>query len=216
MSKDYIEEVCICTDDSHTGEATCHCKADECKCDPAGCCDDGVCVMEDCNCDKEGCCDERVHVKADHWAHLQVHLEKAASDVHDAVTKGVANAEPVFREKVAPALSDATAKLAEYAETARKATSEKAGIDDADKPVSQIGTGLAAIASGLLGLSKSLAEWVSEHAANAAAAEPKVKVDDLKVDEVRVPVDDDVAAVADLLQQPVVVEDGATRVVEPN
>ena len=203
--------------------------------------------------------DEKICVNEDHdhgdpevieiddatrWENLQAHLDQAASDIHDAVTKGVSAAEPVFRERVAPALSEATAKLAEYADTARKATSERAGIadDTENTPMHQIGGGLAAVATGLLGLSKSLAEWLSEHAASAA---DKVKVDDdvtfddvkvepIKVEEVKLddytaprvtdsdidvvkaPVDDDVAAVADLLKQPVIVEDGETKVVAPD
>ena len=165
------------------------------------------------------------------WENLRVHLDQAASDIQDAVSKGVAASEPVFREKVAPALSEATAKLAEYADTARKSTSERAGIDEDAAPMHQIGGGLASIATGLLGLSKPLAEWLSEHAASAAEKAKdvdldKVKVEKVKVEEVpvvdedidvvRAPVDDDVSAVADILQQPVIVEDGATKIVEPN
>jgi len=67
---------------------------------------------------------------------------------------------------------------------------------------------------------------VHEHATNAAnaevnvdVAEPVATTETITVDEpvaVREPVNDDVAAVADLLQQPVVVLDGDTEVVDPN
>jgi hypothetical protein len=186
-----------------------------------------------------------VTVTSDRWAALHAHLDQAASDVQEAVKKGLANAEPVFRDKVAPALADATAKLAEIAETARKSTSERAGltVDDDETPAAQIGGGLAAIATGLLGLSKSLAEWLSHQAHTASEKPLKVKVNDDDDDETFVvrtvefgdeaesaadvaadfvaagyadTATDDVQAVADLLGQPVIrAEDGATDVVNP-
>jgi len=182
----------------------------------------------ECNCEGTDNCEceaEVVAVRPDHWANVQEywdtvhdHLNQAASDVHNAVSKGLTAAEPVFREKVAPVLADATAKLSELADTARKTTSEKAGFAEDEKtPVEHIGAGLAGVATGLLGLSKSLAEWLSAHA--TAAAEKDVK--DVEVDEDVITVPDeniasDVTAVADLLNQPVYVADGDIAVVEPN
>ena len=167
------------------------------------------------------CETEFVEVRGDHWANVQEHwdtvqenLGRAAADVRNAVTKGVDAAEPVFREKVAPVLADATAKLAELADTARKSTYEKAGFtDDGATPVAQIGAGLAGVATGLLGLSKSLTEWLSQHATTASE---KVEVDETYVTVPDEDIASDVTAVADILDQPVYVADGDVEVVEPN
>lgn len=191
------------------------------------CCSDHVDHVCECGGNPEACECETVEVKPDHWAGVQEywdtvhsHLDQAASDVRDAVTKGLTAAEPVFREKVAPVLADATAKLSELADNARKTTSEKAGFADADTtPTDQITTGLAGVATGLLGLSKSLAEWLSHHATTASEKPVKVEtvetidfpVEDVVVDDVV----DDVTAVADILQQPVIVADGDIEVVNP-
>jgi len=191
-----------------------------CKDHTEACCTDNA----DANCCGENGC-EIIEVKPDHWANVQEywdtvheHLDQAATDVRNAVTKGRAAAEPVFREKVAPVLADATAKLAELADTARKTTSEKAGFgeDDAATPVAQIGAGLAGIATGLLGLSKSLTEWLSQHATSAAETTKEVDVDETLVTVSDDDIASDVTAVADLLQQPVYVADGDIEVVEPN
>ena len=188
-----------------------------CGNNPDGCCGgdgpDHVCECET----------EFVEVRGDHWAAVQEHwdtvqenLGRAAADVRNAVTKGAAAAEPVFRERVAPVLADATAKLAEFADTARKTTSEKAGFGDSEAtPVEQIGVGLAGVATGLLGLVKSLSEWSSSHATNAAEKET-VAVDDSFVTVADDDIASDVTAVADLLNQPVYVADGDIEVVEPN
>lgn len=186
------------------------------------------------------------------WVTLKANLDKAATEIREAVQKGAETAGPVFREKVAPALSEATAKLAELAENASKKTAEAAGVADGKTPAQQIGSGLTAVASGLLGLSHSLAEWISEHAGHAAAEakfDHKAKGDAVVVDTIEfegkapevdvvpvveevkvtpvvehdvlgkedVPVIDDVQAVADILQVPVVTaSDGDIDVVEPN
>jgi predicted transcriptional regulator len=154
------------------------------------------------------------------WENLQTRLNQAASDIRGALNKGVHAAEPVFREKVAPALADATSKLSEMTESARKATAEKAGIEEDDlKPSAQISHGLAAIAAGLLGLSSSMTDWLSEHAANAAEGKAN-KADDVAKDGKVVDdedVVDDVQAVADILNQPVVqYGDGDANVVSPS
>jgi len=150
---------------------------------------------------------------------LHATLDQAAVDVRNAVTSGLAAAEPVFRDKVAPALADAAAKLSELTENAAKTTAERAGIAEAETPSVQIGHGLASVGAGLLGLTRSLADWVHEHASNAA--EGTLKFDGFNTDpdnigEEEELVDDDVADVADLLQQPVVVLDGDVKAVEPN
>jgi len=208
--------------DVNEEKACCNDSASACCQDhTAECCTDKA----DANCCGEGVC-EVIEIKPDHWANVQEywdtvheHLDKAASDVRAAVTKGVDAAEPVFREKVAPVLADATAKLAELADSARKTTSEKAGFtedDNATSPTAQIGAGLAAVATGLLGLSKSLTEWLSHHATTAAEKESTVTVDETVVEVPDVDIASDVTAVADLLQQPVYVADGETKIVEPN
>lgn len=183
MVDEYVEKECC------SGNPDAHCGGDG----PA----------HECECEAEV-----VEVRPDHWANVQEHwdtvhehLDKAAADVRDAVLRGRDAAEPVFREKVAPVLADATAKLSELADTARKTTSEKAGFGDDDKtPIEHLSAGLAGVATGLLGLSKSLAEWLSAHA--TAAAEKDVKTT-VNVDETLVDVSDDniasdVTAVADL------------------
>jgi hypothetical protein len=139
-------------------------------------------------------------------------LDQASRDVRNALTSGLAAAEPVFRNKVAPALAQASAKLSDMSTNAQKSTAERAGLADDTAPSEQIGHGLAAIASGLLGLSRSLADWVHEHASAAAEAEGKVET----VDVVTEPVSEDVGDIADILQTPVVVFDGDTEAVEPN
>jgi len=158
-----------------------------CGDNPDACCG-GNGPAHECECDSDV-----VEIRANHWAHVQEHwdtvqenLGKAAADVRNAVSKGVDAAEPVFRERVAPVLADATAKLAELANTARKTTSEKAGFsDDEATPVEQIGAGLAGVATGLLGLIKSLGEWSSHQATSAAEAPATVTVEET----VEVPVD---------------------------
>jgi len=188
----------------------CNDAADECcQNHTEECCTDKA----DSNCCGDNGC-EAVEVKVDHWANVQEywetvheHLNQAATDVHNAVSKGVTAAEPVFREKVAPVLADATSKLSELAETARKTTSEKAGLTDTDAaPVAQIGAGLAAVATGLLGLSKSLTEWLSQHATSAAEKEPKVDEETvISVPEETVEVVEE--PVVTVTEEPVIVEE---------
>jgi len=150
---------------------------------------------------------------------LHATLDQAAVDVRNAVTSGLAAAEPVFRDKVAPALADAAAKLSELTENAAKTTAERAGIAEEQTPSVQIGHGLASVGAGLLGLTRSLAEWLHEHATNAA--EGTIKFDGFNTDPDNIAeedesVDDDVSEVADLLQEPVIVLDGDVKAVEPN
>jgi len=191
---------------------------------------------DNCECDHEGVC-ECEHVDDTHGFADSIHatLDQASRDLRNAVTSGMAAAEPVFRNKVAPALAQASAKLSDMSTTAQKSTTERAGLDDDVAPSEQIQHGLASIAAGLLGLSRSLADWVHEHATHAATVEtehvtvvdePVVseKVDvvsepvtvDENVTVVTKPVASDVDAISDLLQTPVVVFDGDTEVVEPN
>lgn len=177
-----------------------------------------------CTCtDENDHCEACDNVEVSHGFADSLHatLDQAATDVRNAVTSGLAAAEPVFRDKVAPALAQASAKLADLTDTAKKTTAERAGIAEDAGPAEQIGHGLASIATGLLGLVRSLADWSHEHASNVAPAggyeySTSLADDADEVDEVDEPVSEDVADIADLLQQPVVVLDGDVEAVEPN
>jgi hypothetical protein len=88
---------------------------DECNCteetisftDGGGCCQDGD-GSQECHCEHV----EEVEVGGNFGDSLRASLEQATSDVRDALTSGAATVEPVYREKVAPALAQADIGIA--------------------------------------------------------------------------------------------------------
>jgi len=107
-------------------------------------CVDDAAHRADCNCDHVEVC-ECEHPDDAHGFADSIHatLDQASRDVRNAVTSGMAAAEPVFRNKVAPALAQASAKLSDLTTSAQKSTAERAGIADDTAPGEQIGHGLA-------------------------------------------------------------------------